>query len=93
MHDLMDAHMHNQSQRVPAHTLDELNRYVNERAMPGDFLTALLSNNLIEAFARADDLNIKNMYAIVVYCYNQIPTGCWGNEEAVKQWLERDEQC
>ena len=69
-------------------TLDGINRYVNDRCPVGSFLFAVLSNNLKESFARADEDNLKDMFEIVSYCYNKIPLHCWGSPEKVQQWLE-----
>jgi len=68
--------------------LGALERYLNHGIMPGGFMTAVLENNLKEAFARADDTNIENMKNIVGYVYNNIPSDSWGSREAVNAWLE-----
>ena len=74
--------------RAPQRTLDGIRRYVNDRIPPGHFLTAVLSNDLRGAFSRADDENRAAMFAIVSYCYNEIPGACWGSPEAVGEWLD-----
>ncbi len=61
--------------------------YVRERVPPGDFLRAVLENNLKESFQRADEDNIRNMFEIVQFIYNEIPASCWGSPEKVKEWL------
>lgn len=53
---------------------------------PGGFVTAVLENNLKEAFVRADDYNLDSMKAIVTYCYSRLPSTCWGSAEAVREW-------
>lgn len=65
-----------------------IDRYVEDRCPPGSFLTAVLSNDLKESFGRADEENIRDMFEIVSYCYNEIPFDCWGSPERVKHWLE-----
>jgi len=62
--------------------------YVQNRVPPGHFLYAVLTNNLREAFGRADESNTTAMRDIVAYCYNKIPATCWGSPEHVKAWLE-----
>ena len=86
--DIMILHESNQSQQVPGHTLESLNRYVYDKIPPGSFLTAFLSNDLKNAFGHADDKNIANMYAIVKHCYNNIPMDSWGSPETVAAWLK-----
>lgn len=79
----------NKLQKVPVHTLEALNLYVNHRISPGSFLREVLSNDLNGAFACADDLNIANMYAIVCHCHNNTPAECWGSEEAFHNWISK----
>ncbi len=70
--------------------VEGINRFVLHHQPVGHFITAVLSNNLREAFARADDGNQKTMFQIVSYCHNQIPGVCWGTPEKVKAWVEMD---
>ncbi len=67
--------------------LASIDRYVNDRIPPGGFLTAVLSNDLTQAVARADDTNIRLLPEYVRYCYNEIPSPCWGSPERVEAWL------
>ena len=69
-------------------TLDALKRYVNDHIPTGDFLRAVLSNNLIESFAHADDENARAMHEITKYIYNMMPSRCWDSPEKVEAWLE-----
>lgn len=66
-----------------------LERYLNNGIMPGSFMTAVLENNLMEAFGRADSFNTENMKNIVGYVYNHIPGNAWGSKERVNEWLEQ----
>ena len=66
---------------------DGIDRYVKDHCPPGSFLRAVLENDLKESFGRADEDNIRDMFEIVSYCYNEIPIACWGSPEKVKQWL------
>jgi hypothetical protein len=52
----------------------------------GDFLRAVLENNLTEAFGRADDGNARTLHAIVAYVYNELPSPSHGSPEKVKAW-------
>jgi hypothetical protein len=78
----------NQSQKVPQHTLDALNRYRYDGLFPGDFLYAVLTNDFMQAFSKADDLNIANMYAIAKWVYNEMPTAAFGSPENIKSWIK-----
>jgi hypothetical protein len=63
-------------------------RYVLEGIPTGDFLRALLSNDLKETLARADDTSILAVRALVRWLYNEAPAPCWGSREAVTKWIE-----
>jgi len=65
-----------------------LERYLNNGIMPGSFLTAVLENNLMEAFGRADHMNEANMKNIVGYIYNHLPSNAWGSKERVQDYLK-----
>lgn len=71
---------------------DAMDRYVNDHIPPGGFLTAVLSNDLKMAVAQADVFNRKMIPEIVEYCYNEIPSSCWGSPEAVEAWIEKGKQ-
>jgi hypothetical protein len=64
--------------------------YVNDKCPTGGFVNAVLDNNLVEAIARADSDNLPNLPHIVSYCYNKIPSECWGSKEKVKKWYNKE---
>lgn len=65
-----------------------LERYLNNGINPGSFMTAVLENNLCEAFARADSFNTSNMKNIVSYVYHHVPHNAWGSAEKVSAYLK-----
>lgn len=69
--------------------LGALERYLNNGIMPGGFMTAVLENNLSEAFGRADSDNAANLKNIAGYVYNNIPSTAWGSKEKIGKWLEQ----
>jgi len=69
-----------------------LNRYIKQRIKPGDFLTAVICNDLKESVYRADDENMANLPAYIHYLYNKAPSGCWGSKEKMTAWLNREEE-
>lgn len=73
---------------IPALTIQGIKRYVEHHIPPGDFLRAVLENNLKESFGRADEYNKVALFDIVKYCYLEIPSNCWGSKEKVSAWLE-----
>ena len=76
------------SKGVPEHMIDHFVGYVIDRTPPGDFMFAVLSNNLRDSFAQADEVNRHAMFDIVNFLYNDVPGCCWGSPEAVEAWVE-----
>lgn len=76
---------------APQAIIDGIRRYVDHRIPAGGFVTAVLNNDLKDAFARADEQSIAGMFDIVSYCYNEIPGVCWGSPEKVAAWLKGEE--
>lgn len=74
---------------IPDYMQEGIDRWVNHGILPGDFLTAVLTNNLFEAVARADEENLHNLPAYVGYFYNEVPGSCWGSIEKVKSWMKK----
>ena len=72
---------------IPEHMLEALSRYIDGHQPVGDFLTAVLKNDLRDACGRADDTNLANLPAFVAYLYNVAPSDCSGSPEKVKAWL------
>ena len=70
----------------PGNTAGGAKRWIENRIMPGDFLTAVIQNNLTEALGRADDENRVAIFDIVSWWYNEAPAPCWGSPEKVKAW-------
>ena len=75
---------------IPERMMGGLTRYVEHGLQPGDFLTAVITNDLKEAVARADDENIKNLPAYVGWLYNEAPAACWGSREAMDAWIAQE---
>jgi hypothetical protein len=72
---------------IPERMQDALQRYVLDRIKPGDFLTAVLSNDLRNAVIRADSENLPLLSLYVSWLYNVAPAPCWGSPDAVRAWL------
>ena len=74
---------------VPNRMMGGIENWVLYGVKPGDFLTAVLENNLRVACERADDENLRNLPAYVGYLYNELPAECWGSKEKVTAWQEK----
>lgn len=73
--------------RIKQSTLDSLQRYAEHHIPTGDFLHAVLANDLRDAFGRADEENCEALFHIAAYCYNEMPGASWGSPEKVQAWL------
>lgn len=74
--------------KIPPHMQEVIRRYVVERIPPGDFLTAVIGNNLREAVNRADAENLPLLKLYVHWFYNVAPGQCAGSPEKMQRWLE-----
>lgn len=74
-------------ENVPESILDSLNRYVKDKIPTGNFLQAVLSNDLMDAIGRADAINRGKLFEICTYVYNELPMNCWGSRKKVDEWL------
>lgn len=77
---------------VPEHMHGGVIRYVEEGIPPGDFLTAVINNDLKGACVRADDKNKHALFSFIMWFYNQAPGGCWGYSGAVDYWCKPIEE-
>jgi hypothetical protein len=61
--------------------------YITKRLTPSNFVRSVLENDLMGAFAIADDDNIRDMHEIIKYVYNNTPSASWGSKDIVDRWL------
>ena len=73
---------------IPAYMQEGLKRYVIERLRPGDFITAVIMNDLRNAVGHADDDNLPLLPLYVRWFYNRAPSRCHGSPAAFVAWLE-----
>ncbi len=71
---------------LPDHMQGGMRRYVENGIQPGSFLTALLSNDFMEAARKADNVNLHNLYIYASFFHNELPEECYGSPAAVKSW-------
>lgn len=77
-----------ESNRIPEHMLEGIERYIEHRIPPGSFLMAALSNDMMEALSRADITNRYLLWEYGFIFYNCLPLGSYGSPKAVSEWLE-----
>lgn len=64
-----------------------LKRYEEHNIPCGDFLTAVLSNDLFEAVGRADETSVFIIVPLVHWIYNNLRRDCWGDADTAKAWV------
>ena len=74
---------------VPDHDHESLIQYVLRGRPVGDFLQAVLENNLTESFGRADDTNRRCLFEICAWLYNWMPSNAWGSPAKYSAWITK----
>jgi hypothetical protein len=72
---------------VPANTRIQLDNWVHRHIPGGDFLEALLKNNLSAVVVHADPPNREALVDTVQWLWNEAPAECWGSAEKYKAWM------
>jgi len=73
--------------RLPLGAQDSMKQYIEVGQPVSPFLHAVLSNDLHESYATADDVNTHKLRDYVVFLHSQAPRGCWGSPAIVDKWL------
>ena len=80
----------NEWQKIPPAMRAGLVRFVAYGEAPGGFLYAVLCNELVEAFDRADSTNRQIVGSYVAWLLSEAPRVAWGNPQRVREWCEFD---
>ena len=72
---------------LPERMMGGIRRYVDQGIKPGNFLFAVICNDLKGAVGYADAENLANLPAFVSYFYNDAPSPCWGSPEKATAWM------
>ena len=73
---------------LPEHMRDGARLYIENGIEPGSFMSAVICNDLMEAFGRADMINKLCMFDIVRFFYNEAPAGCHGSPATMDAWVK-----
>lgn len=73
---------------IPEMTMAALRAYRDERRPTGDFLYAVLRNDLMDAVSRADEENLAAIGVICTFVRCQMPAVAHGSRERVQEWME-----
>jgi hypothetical protein len=74
--------------QVPDHLHEGLIEYLASRRPVGHFLTAVLSNDLMETCVRADPFVRSHIADVVMFLVNYASAAAWGSPAKVNAWLE-----
>ena len=72
---------------IPPRMFGPVLRYVVKGIKPGHFLSAVITNDLREAVARADDENQAALGSWVRLFHNFTPAACWGHKDRLDEWV------
>jgi hypothetical protein len=67
---------------------EAIDNYVKDGVPLGDFLTALLANDLMRALGRADEGNKRDIFDLCMYVHNEMPGGLHGSYEIIRDHIE-----
>ena len=73
---------------MPAALVPGVARYCIDHIETGQFLRAVLENDLLGAFRRADPESLMHMQNILDALLMVAPSPCWGSNQAVEGWLK-----
>jgi hypothetical protein len=74
---------------LPEHMQEGAREYVELGRSPGDFLRAVLSDQLVSAWQRADGTNRAAMGVWINWLLGEPPLSCWGSPAKVEAWIKQ----
>lgn len=63
-------------------------KYIWQGQPVGEFLQAVIGNDLFDAAFRADTVNIRLLKQYAMFFHNTAPPDCFGSRKKYKAWLE-----
>jgi hypothetical protein len=72
--------------KLPVHMREAIRGYIEDGGHIGGFLTALLSNDLVKTYGKADSGNREAIPIWIDFLYWEAPSPCWGSVEKVTKW-------
>lgn len=74
---------------IPEYMLEGITRYLRDGIMPGYFLTAIFSNDLMGAYAHADFTNQMKIASYAQFIFNFCPMDSHGSREIMKAYCAK----
>lgn len=79
--DLLDTY-------VPVNLRHGIQKYIEHGIPPGNFLEAVLCNDLKGACFSGDPFTVKYLPTLVRWLWNYAPLNCHGADHKVRTWIE-----
>jgi hypothetical protein len=77
---------------IPELIIAQIDNFHVEHLPPGDFVQAVLENDLTSVLSFADEDSFKALRSIWAYCHKSLPPEAWGNPDLVASWLSLEGQ-
>ena len=71
---------------IPDHMIEGIVMYIEHGVIPGDFLQAVISNDLKGAARHADHANLPRLHVYAALLYNIFPASSQGSKEIMMSW-------
>jgi hypothetical protein len=72
---------------LPDYMWDGIRLYMAHGVKPGQFMCAVLCNDLTAAVAHADISNKAALATWVDFFFQELPVAAWGHPERVEKWM------
>lgn len=76
---------------LPEHMMNGVFLYLVHHASPGSFMCSVLANDLMGAVQHAYHVNAAKLKEWAQFIYCELPTGCHGSPESVRNWISKRE--
>ncbi len=73
---------------IPERMARAIIKYIWQGQPVGDFLQAVIANDLMDAACRADDVNIHLLKQYCKFFFNVAPGGCFGSRDIYTEWMK-----
>jgi hypothetical protein len=73
---------------LPGYMIGGMEKYLFSRVPPGDFMRAVLENDLVESVQRADPTNRLLLRQWAQFLLGDVPREAWGSHRKVNLWIK-----